>query len=115
MNTELVHYSDRHFTILNITVLMNSNSDKKHLTIPVVQTILQLTETSFKPGLFRYSKFYPKKSYPNWRVKVIHTNKLGKKYYPEVLSKFFLSKMYVTYSTSLYMNNFPMLHVTNAT
>ena len=56
--------------------------------------------------LIRYSKFYQKK---------LSTNKSRKniteKYYPKNV----LSKMYVTYSTSLYMNNFPMLHVTYTT
>ena len=37
-----------------------------------------------------WGKFYPKKSYPNLMVKVIHTNKSHKNFYPEVLSKNFL-------------------------
>ena len=73
----------------------------------------------------------------NFIQKKLSTNKSCKKYYPEVLSKnvfvqnvgdlfhitlyhyfFYLTlynnidmKMYATYSTSLHMNNFPMLHV----
>ena len=42
------------------------------------------------------------KSYPNLRGKVIHTNKSRKIFYPEVLSKNFLSKIYVTYSILLF-------------
>ena len=42
------------------------------------------------------------KSYSNLRGKVIQTNKSPKIYYPEVLSKIFLSIIYVTYSMSLY-------------
>ena len=50
--------------------------------------------------------------------------KLSKKIYPQIshvkiLSRsfiqIFLSKMYMTYSTSLYLNNFPMLPVTYTT
>ena len=38
-------------------------------------------------GLKREGKFLSKKSYPNWRVKVIHTNKSPNFFYPEELSK----------------------------
>ena len=37
--------------------------------------------------IFQDSKFYPKKSFPDLTVKVIHRNKSGKNFYPEVLSK----------------------------
>ena len=69
--------------------------------------------------IFEWGKFYPKIFYPNWRGKVIHRNKSGKNFYPEVLSKiFFIQKVrdlfyltlsmkivildYATYSTLLY-------------
>ena len=38
---------------------------------------------------------------PNWRGKVIYTKKSRKKILSRSFSKFFLSKMYMTYSTSL--------------
>ena len=50
----------------------------------------------------RYSKFYPKN---------LSTNKWHKKYYSEFSSKYFLSEMYVTFSTSLYFINFLALHL----
>ena len=47
-------------------------------------------------GSTERGKFYPKKVFQ----KKLSKNKSRKKFYPEVLSK-----MYVTYSTSLYNNN----------
>ena len=44
-------------------------------------------------GYFEWGKFYQKKSYPNWRGKVIHTNKSHKFFYPEELSKNILLRL----------------------
>ena len=44
-------------------------------------------ETIDKAVFYEWAKFYPKKSYPTWRGKVIHTNKARKFFYPEELSQ----------------------------
>ena len=52
------------------------------------------------------------KSYPNWRGKVIHTNKSRKIFYPEELSKTILSKVLLDlfYVTSYTKSNHPQIN-----
>ena len=65
------------------------------VTAPVVKIIILKTgKIKFKVSKLNQTsgENFIQKSYPNWRGKVIHTNKSCEKFYPEELSKFFLSK-----------------------
>ena len=79
----------------NFNSLLNGMTKKNICYVMIeFQKYLVSFWTAQSSPLKQFSKFYPKK---------LSTNKSRKKYYPEVLSKIFLTKMHVNYSSSLYI------------